>query len=106
MVTRNDMVRGVIVRGIDPKEEAGVSDIARQFKAGKLGNLEPDSFNIAIGSELARNLRIGPGDKLTVIIPQGQVTPQACFRDSSSLQSVAFRGRAFRVRFELSLSST
>ncbi|ARQ45963.1 Lipoprotein-releasing system transmembrane protein LolE [Oxalobacter formigenes] len=75
MVTRNDMVRGVIVRGIDPKEEAGVSDIARQFKAGKLGNLEPDSFNIAIGSELARNLRIGPGDKLTVIIPQGQVTP-------------------------------
>ena len=75
MVTRNDMVRGVIVRGIDPKEEAGVSDIARQFKVGKLGNLEPDSFNIAIGSELARNLRIGPGDKLTVIIPQGQVTP-------------------------------
>ncbi len=75
MVTRNDMVRGVIVRGIDPKEEAGVSDIARQFKSGKLGNLEPDSFNIAIGSELARNLRIGPGDKLTVIIPQGQVTP-------------------------------
>ena len=75
MVTRNDVVRGVIVRGIDPKEEAGVSDIARQFKAGKLGNLEPDSFNIAIGSELARNLRIGPGDKLTVIIPQGQVTP-------------------------------
>ena len=75
MVTRNDMVRGVIVRGIDPKEETGVSDIARQFKAGKLGNLEPDSFNIAIGSELARNLRIGPGDKLTVIIPQGQVTP-------------------------------
>ena len=42
MVTRNDMVRGVIVRGIDPKEEAGVSYIARQFKAGKLGNLEPD----------------------------------------------------------------
>ena len=75
MVTRNDMVRGVIVRGIDPKEEAGVSDIARQFKAGKLGSLEPDSFNIAIGSELARTLRIGPGDKLTVIIPQGQVTP-------------------------------
>ena len=70
MVTRNDMVRGVIVRGIDPKEEAGVSDIARQFKAGKLGNLEPDSFNIAIGSELARNLRIGPGVTPAGVLPR------------------------------------
>lgn len=75
LVTRNDMMRGVIVRGIEPKEEPKVSEIARQFRAGKLGDLQPDSFNIAIGKELARMLRIGPGDKLTVVIPQGQVTP-------------------------------
>lgn len=75
LVTRNDTMRGVIVRGIEPKEEPNVSEIARQFIAGKLGDLQPDSFNIAIGKELARMLRIGPGDKLTVVIPQGQVTP-------------------------------
>ena len=75
LVTRNDLMRGVIVRGIEPQEEPNVSEIARQFKLGKLGDLKPGSFNIAIGKELARVLRIGPGDKLTVVIPQGQVTP-------------------------------
>lgn len=75
LVTRNDLMRGVIVRGIEPEEEPNVSEIARQFKAGKLGDLTPGSFNIAIGKELARVLRIGLGDKLTVVIPQGQVTP-------------------------------
>lgn len=75
LVTRNDLMRGVIVRGIEPQEEPNVSEIARQFKFGKLGDLKPGSFNIAIGKELARVLRIGPGDKLTVVIPQGQVTP-------------------------------
>ncbi len=75
LVTRNDLMRGVIVRGIEPQEEPNVSEITRQFKFGKLGDLKPGSFNIAIGKELARVLRIGPGDKLTVVIPQGQVTP-------------------------------
>lgn len=75
LVSRNNTMRGVIVRGIEPREESNVSDIARQFKVGKLGSLEPGSFNIAIGRELARVLRVAPGDKLTVIIPQGQVTP-------------------------------
>ena len=75
LVTRNDIMRGVIVRGIVPSEEPNVSDIARQFRYGKLGDLQPGTFNIAIGKELARVLRVGPGDKLTVIIPQGQVTP-------------------------------
>lgn len=32
-------------------------------------------FNIAIGSELARNLRIGPGEQADRYHPQGQVTP-------------------------------
>ncbi len=75
LATRNNLMRGVIMRGIEPEEEPNVSEIARQFKAGKLGDLQPGSFNIAIGKELARVLRISPGDRLTVIIPQGQVTP-------------------------------
>ncbi len=75
LATRNNLMRGIIVRGIEPEEEPNVSEIARQFKAGKLGDLQPGSFNIAIGKELARVLRISSGDRLTVIIPQGQVTP-------------------------------
>lgn len=75
LATRNNKMRGIIIRGIEPEEEPHVSEIARQFKVGKLGDLEQGSFNIAIGKELARLLHIMPGDKLTVIIPQGQVTP-------------------------------
>ncbi len=75
MVTREDLMRGVIVRGVDPAMEGEVSDVGKQFKKGTFSSLQPDSFNIAIGREMARMLHVGPGDKVTVIIPQGQVTP-------------------------------
>ncbi len=75
MLVRGDFMRGVIVRGVDPALEGNVSEVGRQFKRGTFTSLEPDSFNIAIGKELARMLRANVGDKVTVVIPQGQVTP-------------------------------
>ncbi len=75
MLTREDLMRGVVVRGVDPALEGNVSDVGRQFKQGSFSSLQPDSFNIAIGKELARMLRVRVGDKVTVVIPQGQVTP-------------------------------
>ena len=75
MLTREDLMRGVVVRGVDPALEGNVSDVGRQFKQGSFSSLQSDSFNIAIGKELARMLRVGVGDKVTVVIPQGQVTP-------------------------------
>ena len=53
MITRNDVVRGVMVRGILPAEEPKVSDVATQVKQGSLNALRPGEFNIVIGSELA-----------------------------------------------------
>lgn len=75
MVTRNDTVRGVLVRGILPSEEPKVSTVAQQVVRGSLSDLRPGEFNIVIGSELARSLGLRVGDKLTLIAPQGQVTP-------------------------------
>lgn len=75
MLTREDLMRGVVVRGVDPALEGNVSDVGRQFKRGSFSSLQPDSFNIAIGKELARMLHVGVDDKVTVVIPQGQVTP-------------------------------
>ncbi len=75
MVTRNDTVRGVVVRGILPTEEPKVSAVASQVVQGSLQSLAPGEFNIVIGSALARSLGIHLGDKLTLIAPQGQVTP-------------------------------
>ena len=75
MVTREDTVRGIMVRGILPAEEPKVSEVAKQVQRGSLNDLRPGEFNIVLGSELARALHIKLGDKLTLIAPQGQVTP-------------------------------
>ena len=75
MVTREDTVRGIMVRGILPAEEPKVSEVAKQVRRGSFNDLRPGEFNIVLGSELARALHIKLGDKLTLIAPQGQVTP-------------------------------
>lgn len=75
MMTRDDTVRGIMVRGIMPEEEPKVSDVAGQIKQGSLSDLRAGEFNIVLGSELARSMGAQLGDKVTMIAPQGQVTP-------------------------------
>lgn len=75
MMTRDDTVRGAVIRGVLPQEEPKVSDVAAQVQQGSFDNLQSGQFNIVLGKELARGLRIGIGDKVTMIAPQGQVTP-------------------------------
>jgi lipoprotein-releasing system permease protein len=68
-------VRGVLVRGIAPELEQNVVEIGLHMVAGKLDSLAPGEFRILIGSELARYLGARVGDKITLIAPQGLVTP-------------------------------
>ena len=75
MLAANQAVRGVLVRGIDPAREARVADFTEQMRVGKLESLAPGEFGIVLGLELARALRVQRGDKVTVIAPQGVVTP-------------------------------
>jgi lipoprotein-releasing system permease protein len=75
MMTRDDTVRGVVVRGVLPQEEPKVSDVASQVREGSFNDLKSGEFNIVLGKELARGLHVQVGDKVTMIAPQGQVTP-------------------------------
>ncbi|RJF98276.1 lipoprotein-releasing ABC transporter permease subunit [Noviherbaspirillum saxi] len=75
MMTRDDTVRGVIIRGVLPEEEPKVSDVASQVRDGSFNNLKSGEFNIVLGRELARGLHVEVGDKVTMIAPQGQITP-------------------------------
>lgn len=75
MMTRDDTVRGVVVRGVLPQEEPKVSDVAGQVKQGSFNDLRPGEFNIVLGLELARSMQARVGDRVTLIAPQGQVTP-------------------------------
>ncbi|SNS29616.1 lipoprotein-releasing system permease protein [Noviherbaspirillum humi] len=75
MLTHGDTVRGAIIRGVLPEEEPKVSDVAKQVKQGSFDDLKPGEFNIVLGKELAQGLRLQVGDKVTMIAPQGTVTP-------------------------------
>ena len=77
MLSFDQQVRGAIVRGILPEDEEKVADFSRHMKAGSLGLLTAGEFNIILGIELARALNVGIGDKVTLIAPQGMVTPAA-----------------------------
>lgn len=77
MLSFDEVVRGVMVRGVIPAAEDKVADFARHMKAGSLDALQPGRFGIVLGRDLALALRVQPGDKLTLIAPQGLVTPAA-----------------------------
>jgi len=68
-------VKGVMVRGIDPEKEAQVSDIVRSMRPDLLKKLKSEDYEIVLGEDLARSLGIIPGDKVSLMIPQGQFTP-------------------------------
>jgi lipoprotein-releasing system permease protein len=77
MLTFDGQVRGVMVRGILPEAEDKVADFARYMRSGKLTQLRPGEFGMILGGELARALRAQAGDKVTLLAPQGLVTPAA-----------------------------
>ncbi|PZP27449.1 MAG: lipoprotein-releasing ABC transporter permease subunit [Roseateles depolymerans] len=75
LIARGDDMRGAIVRGISPAEEATVTGLGAQLRDGVLSKLQPGAWGIVLGSELARQLAVGVGDKITLVAPGGQVTP-------------------------------
>jgi lipoprotein-releasing system permease protein len=70
-----DDLRGAIVRGISPNEEATVTDFLAQIKNTTLTRLTPGGWGVVLGVELARQLGVREGDKVTLMLPGGQVTP-------------------------------
>ncbi|MBC7956842.1 MAG: lipoprotein-releasing ABC transporter permease subunit [Cytophagales bacterium] len=75
LIARGDDMRGAVVRGISPKDEAGVTDLAAQLKDTTLAKLTPGAWGIVLGAELARSLGVREGDSVTIVAPGGQVTP-------------------------------
>ena len=68
-------ISGAELRGIDPQQENNVSGISGVMQHGDLDELQSGEFNIVLGVELADALQVGIGDKVTVTLAQGRVTP-------------------------------
>ncbi len=75
LIARGDELRGAIVRGISPNDEATVTDIAAQLKNTTFAKLVPGEWGVVLGIELARSLGVREGDKVTAMAPGGQFTP-------------------------------
>ena len=75
LIARGDDMHGIVVRGIVPQEEATVTDLAAKLKDTTLARLVPGAWGVVLGGELARSLGVREGDKVTIVLPGGQVTP-------------------------------
>lgn len=75
LLARGEDMRGAMVRGIDPALEGEVTDLAAGLKNGALQRLVPGEFGVVLGRDLARQLGVREGDKVTLVAPSGQVTP-------------------------------
>ncbi len=73
MVSANGVARGAVVRGTRAKDLARRAIIADNIKGGSLADFKGDDA-VIIGQRLAEILRVGVGDRITLISPKGNVT--------------------------------
>ncbi|WPB55739.1 lipoprotein-releasing ABC transporter permease subunit [Xylophilus sp. GOD-11R] len=75
LIARGEDMRGTLIRGIDPAHESEVTDLGTATAPGVLDKLVPGQFGVVLGIELARALGVRVGDPVTLVSPNGQVTP-------------------------------
>lgn len=75
LLVSGDRLSGAEFRGIDPALEARVSGIGDTVIEGDIATLEAGRFNIVLGQQLADELQASIGDKVTLTLAEGIVTP-------------------------------
>jgi lipoprotein-releasing system permease protein len=75
MTSFRGRVEGVLVRGMTAEDIRRTPIITENVKAGSLAEVTSGSDTIAIGSRLAQALGATVGDNISLISPEGQVTP-------------------------------
>jgi len=73
MATYNGNARGAVMRGIRSDDLRKRSILSKNIKAGTLDDFGADD-SIVIGTEMARRLGVGVGDRVTIISSKGQAT--------------------------------
>ena len=73
----------ITLKGIDPALERSVTDIEGAMKSGQLdavaGEADDGLPGIVIGADLAQTLGVVEGDEVTVLTPQGNLTPMGVY---------------------------
>src|SRR5699024_2737051 len=66
---------GALVRGIVPQRENEVAEFSEHMVMGQLDSLNDARWQIILGNELAMQLGVGIGDKVTVYAASIRSTP-------------------------------
>jgi lipoprotein-releasing system permease protein len=75
MVTHGDKSAGILLRGVLPDAERKVADLSRHLLSGHLSDLKPGKYGVILGKDLAEAIGARVGDRVVVIVAQGDVTP-------------------------------
>jgi len=75
MLVHGDKSAGILLRGIVPEDERRVADLSAHLLSGHLADLEPGRYRVLLGAALASELHVGVGDRVVLIVAQGDVTP-------------------------------
>ena len=113
MLLVDGVMKPALLRGVEPGEEAKVSDVVRQMKEGSFESLRPGSFNIVLGRALATSLGVGVGDRVSLLVasggilggasPQGEGGPNALPRTRALTVSGIFEAGHFEFDSTLAL---
>jgi lipoprotein-releasing system permease protein len=74
LATSGERVSGALVHGIDPARHSAVSDVAK-FVTPVGAGLVPGEYQAWLGVRLARQLRVGVGDRVTLVVPAPVISP-------------------------------
>ncbi|WP_111641919.1 lipoprotein-releasing ABC transporter permease subunit [Marinimicrobium alkaliphilum] len=72
-------VEGIQLQGILPEAEGRVSVIEDHMLIGSSHHLEPGEFGIVMGSLMARQLGLALGDRVTLTLPDINITPAGVY---------------------------
>ena len=69
MLNQGDEARGALLQGVLPELEGQVSAVFQHIVKGNMQDLTRGSYKIALGSTLAKELKVDVGDAVTLISP-------------------------------------
>ncbi|BEI40592.1 lipoprotein-releasing ABC transporter permease subunit [Polynucleobacter sp. HIN9] len=88
LLSRAESMRGVSLRGVDPALEGRVSDLPKQLIVGSMSDLKPGQFGVVLGTQLAGTLGVRVGDRVNLLVPEGDLTPAGMMPRMRALQVV------------------
>ena len=74
LVAANGNIQGIEMTGIEAASYARISRVGDYLRAGTLARLEEQNFTMIIGAKLARQLDVGIGDDLILMLPNTQIS--------------------------------